>query len=204
MMVQFRAPLWELVGPHRYGIYTTSAEPCGTFLPAGDGDRWLYGIEWDPDHESLADYPDQRLVELIAASAGKPDLDVRIERIATFSFAGGLADRWRRDRVFLVGDAAHRVTPRGGTGMNTAIAGGFDLGVEARLGSEWVGARVAARHLRNRTPAPRRTQPQPIHRPGRQPTSSTERTADRSRRTQSPTPGCRIDRPRRSTSSTPA
>ena len=30
--------------------------------------------------------------------------------------------------VFLVGDAAHRVTPRGGTGMNTAIHDGYDLG----------------------------------------------------------------------------
>jgi hypothetical protein len=30
--------------------------------------------------------------------------------------------------VFLAGDAAHRVTPRGGTGMNTAMAGGFDIG----------------------------------------------------------------------------
>jgi hypothetical protein len=30
--------------------------------------------------------------------------------------------------VFLAGDAAHRVTPRGGTGLNMAIHGGFDLG----------------------------------------------------------------------------
>ena len=127
LMVQFRAPLWEVVGPHRYGIYTTNVEPYGTFLPAGDGDRWLYGMEWDPATHSLADYPHERLAALIAASAGRPDLDVRIERLSTFSFAGRLADRWRNDRVFLAGDAAHRVTPRGGTGMNTAIAGGFDV-----------------------------------------------------------------------------
>jgi len=30
--------------------------------------------------------------------------------------------------TFLVGDAAHRVTPRGGTGLNTAIADGLNLG----------------------------------------------------------------------------
>jgi hypothetical protein len=39
-----------------------------------------------------------------------------------------LADRFRAGNVFLAGDAAHRVTPRGGTGMNSAIRGGHDLG----------------------------------------------------------------------------
>ena len=39
-----------------------------------------------------------------------------------------MADRFRAGNVFLAGDAAHRVTPRGGTGMNTAIRGGHDLG----------------------------------------------------------------------------
>ena len=33
LVVQFRAPLWELVGPHRYGIYTINTEPGG-HLPA--------------------------------------------------------------------------------------------------------------------------------------------------------------------------
>src|SRR5262249_9816143 len=40
----------------------------------------------------------------------------------------------REGAVFLVGDAAHRTTPRGGTGMNTAIQDGLALGW--RLG--WV------------------------------------------------------------------
>jgi putative polyketide hydroxylase len=129
LMVQFRAPLWELVGPHRYGIYWISNhDASGTMLPAGDGDRWLYGVQWDPDRETLDDYPEQRLTRLIRSAAGQPDLDVRIERMGTFAFTAQLADRWRAGRVFLVGDAAHRVTPRGGTGMNTAIAGGFNLG----------------------------------------------------------------------------
>jgi putative polyketide hydroxylase len=39
-----------------------------------------------------------------------------------------LADRFRQDAAFLIGDAAHRVTPRGGTGMNMAIHDGYDLG----------------------------------------------------------------------------
>ncbi len=43
-MVEFRAPLWDVVGPHRFGIYAvTRPDAAGTLLPAGPGDRWLYG-----------------------------------------------------------------------------------------------------------------------------------------------------------------
>ena len=68
------------------------------------------------------------LARLIRLGAGVPGLTPRIERIGTFKFAAQLAARFRADRVFLADDAAHRVTPRGGTGMNTAIADGYDLG----------------------------------------------------------------------------
>ena len=43
-------------------------------------------------------------------------------------FGIDVAERFRDGSVFLIGDAAHRVTPRGATGMNTAIRDGFDLG----------------------------------------------------------------------------
>ena len=42
--VLFRAPLWDVLGEHRYGIYSvTRADAGGVFVPAGRGDRWLYG-----------------------------------------------------------------------------------------------------------------------------------------------------------------
>ncbi|MGS0686129.1 FAD-dependent monooxygenase [Nakamurella sp. GG22] len=123
------APLWDVVGPHRYGIYGVGgADDPGTFLPAGRPDRWVYSFGWDPARERLADYPVDRLVDRVRAAAGSPALDVRVVRLGAFSFVGGIADRFRQGRIFLLGDAAHRVTPRGGTGLNTAVADGFDLG----------------------------------------------------------------------------
>jgi 2-polyprenyl-6-methoxyphenol hydroxylase-like FAD-dependent oxidoreductase len=123
----FRAPLWRLVGEHRYGIYSVDhPEGAGTFLPAGPGDRWGYGTWVDP--HDVVGYTPQRFVRRIRAAAGIGDLAVSIERTGAFSFAAQIADRFRAGNVFLAGDAAHRVTPRGGTGMNTAIAGGHDVG----------------------------------------------------------------------------
>jgi 2-polyprenyl-6-methoxyphenol hydroxylase-like FAD-dependent oxidoreductase len=66
--------------------------------------------------------------ELIRTAAGVPGLDVRIERVTGFSYTAEIADRFREGKVFLIGDAAHRVSPRGGTGMNMAIRDGHDLG----------------------------------------------------------------------------
>ena len=126
--VLFRAKLWGLLGEHRYGLYSIEhPEAPGIFLPAGRGDRWIYGGTVD-DHGGPEALTEARLAEAVRTGAGVPGLEVDVERTGVFSFAAGLAETFRRDSACLVGDAAHRVTPRGGTGMNMAIRGGFDLG----------------------------------------------------------------------------
>ena len=125
--VVVRAPLWDVVGRHRYGIYVTDTPAPGTFLPAGQGDRWVYGFSWDPRMESVAQVTEDQLIWRIRAAAGVPDLPVRVLDHRRFTFSAAIAERFRSWNAFLVGDAAHRVTPRGGTGMNTAIADGFNL-----------------------------------------------------------------------------
>ena len=120
-----RAPLWDVVGEHRHLIYSvTHAAAPGVFVPTGASDRWLFGppgTDGDPPHE-------RQVEELVRLGAGVPDLPVRVERSRYFSAAAQLAERWRSDCVFLAGDAAHRVTPRGGTGLNLALHDGYDLG----------------------------------------------------------------------------
>jgi 2-polyprenyl-6-methoxyphenol hydroxylase-like FAD-dependent oxidoreductase len=129
VQVVFRAPLWRVLGSLRYGLYvvTNPAAP-GVFLPAGRGDRWVYGPTPPPEVEQPHDLEPALLAEAIRQGAGLVDLDLSIERIGPFHSPGQLAGRFRAGRTFLAGDAAHRVTPRGGTGMNTALQSGHDLG----------------------------------------------------------------------------
>jgi len=118
----FRAPMWDVVGRHRHVIYwVTHPAASGSFIPTGTSDRWLHGSGAEPPDERQA-------VKLIRMGAGVPDLPVRVERTARFSSGAQLAECWRVGRVFLAGDAAHRVTPRGGTGLNLALHDGYDLG----------------------------------------------------------------------------
>src|SRR3954447_4759416 len=121
----FRAPLWDVVGTHRHLIYSVNhPDAAGVFLPAGRGDRWLYGsASMDTNGAN-----DGHAADLIRLGAGVPDLPVRIEGARAFSAAAQLAECFPCGPVFLAGDAAHRVTPRGGTGLNLALHDGHDLG----------------------------------------------------------------------------
>jgi putative polyketide hydroxylase len=127
--VEFTASLAEIVGERRYGLYViTHPDAGGVLAPRGRGDRWGFSREWTPGQPRLVDATEDHLVELIATATGVDGLRPQIERLSAFSFAAQLAQRYRERRVFLVGDAAHRMTPRGGTGMNTAIHDAYDLG----------------------------------------------------------------------------
>ncbi|MDQ0893167.1 FAD-dependent monooxygenase [Agromyces ramosus] len=129
LAVLFRAPLADIVGERRHGLYLLMRQgPPWVFLPTDRHDRWVFSMTWDPTRETRADYPPERLVELIRAGAGVPDLETEIVWTGDFAFTAQIADRYRERRVFLIGDAAHRMTPRGATGMNTAIHDGYDLG----------------------------------------------------------------------------
>src|SRR5919197_1988205 len=123
LAVVFRAPLWELAGERRYGIYFLGDDR--SLIPAGKPDRWIMAMPWEGDVDAL---PPTQMERWIREAAGDPDLPVAIERAIPVTFGVGLAERFRDGNAFLIGDAAHRVTPRGGTGLNTAIRDGFDLG----------------------------------------------------------------------------
>ena len=122
------APLWRLLGERRYGIYPiTHPDAAGVFVPAGQGDRWVFALIRRPGTLRASEFDLPKMARVIGIAAGVPSLDPRIARVGTFAYTAQIADRFRDGNVFLAGDAAHRVTPRGGTGMNTAIRDAYDL-----------------------------------------------------------------------------
>jgi len=101
----------------------------GMFVPTSTDDRWIYARQWHPElGETLDEWTPQRCLELIRAGTGLDDLHLDSCSVMAFVMGGHIADTFRAGRGFLVGDAAHRTTPVGTLGMNTAIQGAHNLG----------------------------------------------------------------------------
>jgi putative polyketide hydroxylase len=143
----FRAPLWERIARPHYALYpVTHPEAEGTFIPAGRDDRWVYAWAGGAAEEGT-------VAARIRTAAGLPELEPRIERVGRVRYVAELARRFRVESAFLAGDAAHRVTPRGGTGMNTAIRDGHDLGWKlAWVLRGWAGDEVLDSYEAERRP----------------------------------------------------
>jgi hypothetical protein len=93
----------------------------GLLVPTSADDRWIYA------GRSTGDLRDPR--EQLRLATGVPDLEPEILTVMPFTMGAHMADalRSRDGRGFLVGDAAHRTTPEGGIGMNTAIHAAHNL-----------------------------------------------------------------------------
>ena len=67
----------------------------GTFLPAGQGDRWVYAFGWDPRAESMAGLTRAQLISRIQEAAGVQDIPVSVLDRRTFTFSAAIAERFR-------------------------------------------------------------------------------------------------------------
>ncbi|MFE9552042.1 FAD-dependent monooxygenase [Streptomyces sp. NPDC006703] len=121
----FRADLTDLVRDRTFSqCEITGPEVSGLFLAKNNTDEWSFHLAYDPERESPSDYPDERCRTLLRTAIGAhdPALDIDLLARGVWDTATAVADSYRRGRVFLAGDAAHRHAPWGGFGANTGIA----------------------------------------------------------------------------------
>ncbi|MGW9210191.1 FAD-dependent monooxygenase [Embleya sp. NPDC055664] len=151
------ADLGPYTGGRPYALWwILNARTQGAMIALDGKRRWTYNFAFDPERESIADYPPERCAELFREAVGVPDLAVTVRSVLPWKLEIAIAERFRAGRVFLVGDAAHRFPPTGGFGMNTGIQDAHNLAWKlAAVLRGWAGEELLAGYEDERMPVAR-------------------------------------------------
>ena len=116
-----------------------SAAP-GTFIALDGAERWVFHLQMPPDEQmpagAIPELSDEEAAELVRQAIGDPDVEIDVRSVQPWRMTAQIAERYRHDRVFLAGDAAHRFPPTGGLGLNSGVQDAHNL--------SWKLARVLA------------------------------------------------------------
>lgn len=102
--------------------------PTAAILNTNGKDRWLT-ITQIGTTEDERDHPwtDEEVIDIARAHIGIPNLDVQIINRSTWRVSRQVAREFRRGRLLLIGDAAHRFPPTGGFGLNSGVQDAHNL-----------------------------------------------------------------------------
>ncbi|CAA0093129.1 2,4-dichlorophenol 6-monooxygenase [Halioglobus japonicus] len=122
MMIHFRADLSELVAANPGILYFLCHPDISAMMIAYDhADNWVLMQRCDPAEHTRDNFDVDTCIDLIRKAVGKPVGHITICNVSPWVMSSQVANEYRRGRIFLVGDAAHRFPPTGGLGLNTGV-----------------------------------------------------------------------------------
>jgi putative polyketide hydroxylase len=102
-----------------YWLYNPDVQ--GVVIALDGHERWHLLFAYDPDVESIEDYPPERCAAIVRDLVGSDDAEIDVRSVLPWRMRAAVAQRFASGRVFLAGDAAHTMPPTGGMGMNSGI-----------------------------------------------------------------------------------
>ena len=130
LSILFRADMEPIVGSRLCGLYMLQGlggPAPSVALPTSRDGRWVLATPWRSEVQPVGALSTDDLVGIVRRAAGQSALAVEVLDHQLVAIGAEVAERFRDGNVFLVGDAAHRTAPTGGTGMNTAIQAAHNL-----------------------------------------------------------------------------
>ena len=133
MNILFRADLSKYVA-HRPSVLYWVMQPGADVGGIGMGlvrmvrpwNEWL--IVWGYDINQPPPEVDEKMATEVARQlVGDPELEIDLISANTWTVNNRYATNMQKDRVFIMGDAAHRHPPSNGLGSNTSIQDSFNL-----------------------------------------------------------------------------
>ncbi|ORW99084.1 2,4-dichlorophenol 6-monooxygenase [Mycobacterium triplex] len=118
---------------HRPGVIYTILQPgadswvgSGAFICVRPFSDWVLMREYDPS-QGEPDTSEAAVTQFTRTLIGDPSAQIRLKGTSKWQVNNVVAKEYRRGRVFLMGDAAHRHPPAGGLGSNTSIQDAYNL-----------------------------------------------------------------------------
>jgi len=125
--VMFRASYGQHLRDRLAILYQAlSEEYFEMFVAVNGDDLWLMHHFLQPG-EKPEDYSKERFEQIIRHVSGLPDEPVEVLSMRPWMMSPKVAMRFRLGRVLLVGDAAARLSPAGGLGLNTGLQSAHNL-----------------------------------------------------------------------------
>ena len=119
LTIYFHADLSPWIGKNAWSIiYVNNRVLGGFFRMNRAGNAGFLAVNTLDD---TSDVTEPRLVQLVRAGVGVPELDVKIDGYTRWRATADVAEKFQQGRVFICGDAAHLMPPNGGFGGNTGI-----------------------------------------------------------------------------------
>ncbi len=126
---------------------------AGVFVAHDLDSTMVFMHPFDPEAETLADYPEERCAAIVRAALGTDAVPFTVRSISPWAMTSQVATRYRDGRIFLVGDAAHRFPPTGGLGLNTGAVDAQNLAWKlAAVAEGWAGPDLLATYEAERRP----------------------------------------------------
>jgi 2-polyprenyl-6-methoxyphenol hydroxylase-like FAD-dependent oxidoreductase len=155
MNIVFTAELADLL-PKRalFWLINDPATGFGAgFVSTAQADRWQLSVRYDPEIETERDFDEARCRKLVGTALGRADIAVEIEGVAAWEQGVGVAETYRRERVFLAGDSAHVWPPAQGMGANTGVQDAHNLAWKlAAVVNGWAGPALLDTYQDERLP----------------------------------------------------
>ena len=115
------AALYQIAQPQNISWVGTAS-----FMCVRPWNEWMITRSYNPA-EGEPDTSDAAVVKFAHEMIGSQRPEVRVKGTSTWQVNHLVATEYRRGRVCLAGDAAHRHPPAGGLGSNTSIQDAFNL-----------------------------------------------------------------------------